>query len=109
MWTGPAAELVCDCRLVSWWLKLRQEQIRPSKLVTCVLSQGQMSMDLPTPNNLGATLLIVVGACMTPLLIGIPIVLYALAQLRAKDGTRTYSFLTPKCFNPRLEVSREAR
>lgn len=68
-----------------------------------------MSMDLPTPNNLGATLLIVVGACMTPLLIGIPIVLYALAQLRAQDGTRTYSFLSPKHFNSRLEVSREVR
>jgi hypothetical protein len=49
-----------------------------------------------SPNNLGPTLMIVLGACMAPLGIGIPIVLFALAQLRTKDGHRTYRHLAPK-------------
>ena len=48
------------------------------------------------PNNLGPTLMIVLGACTTPLGIGIPIILFALAQLRTKDGYRTYQHLSPR-------------
>lgn len=48
------------------------------------------------PNNLGPTLMIVLGACMTPLVIGIPIVVFALAQLRTRDGHRTYGHLLPR-------------
>lgn len=60
-----------------------------------------------TPNNLGPTLLIVVGTCIIPLGVGVPIVLFALAQLRTKDGHRTYAFLIPK-FLPSLKVLSKA-
>ena len=48
------------------------------------------------PNNLGPTLLIVLGACMTPFVVGFPILLFALSQLKTKDGYRTYAYLTPR-------------
>ena len=47
------------------------------------------------PNNFGATLLIVAGLLSAPALIGIPLLLYGLSQLRARDGRRTYAFLLP--------------
>lgn len=47
------------------------------------------------PNNLAATLLIVLGFSMIPLLLGIPILLYGLSQLRTRDGRRTYQHLLP--------------
>lgn len=55
-----------------------------------------MTASRSAPNNLGPTLLIVLGACMTPLLVGIPIVLLALSRLRTRDGHRTYAKLLPK-------------
>jgi hypothetical protein len=55
-----------------------------------------MTASRSAPNNLGPTLLIVLGACMTPLIIGIPIMLLALSRLRTRDGHRTYANLMPK-------------
>ncbi len=39
------------------------------------------------PNNLGPTLLLVVGFLMVPLLIGVPLLVLGLALLRSADGT----------------------
>jgi hypothetical protein len=41
----------------------------------------------PVPNNLGPTLLLVVGFLMAPLLIGVPLLLLGLSMLRSADGT----------------------
>ena len=58
-------------------------------------SGNGMAASRGIPNNFGPTLLIVLGAGMTPLLIGVPLVLYALAQLRTRDGDRTFAHLLP--------------
>jgi hypothetical protein len=47
------------------------------------------------PNNLAPTLLIVLGFSLIPLLLGIPILLYGVSQLRTRDGRRTYQHLLP--------------
>lgn len=41
---------------------------------------------LPQPNNLGPTLLLVVGLLTLPLGLGIPLVLLGLAQIRTVEG-----------------------
>lgn len=41
----------------------------------------------PVPNNLGPTLLLVVGVLLAPLLIGVPLLLLGLSMLRSADGT----------------------
>lgn len=46
------------------------------------------------PNNLGPTLLLVVGFLMAPLLIGVPLLLLGLAMLRSADGTPALPALT---------------
>lgn len=40
------------------------------------------------PNNLGPTLLIIGGCFLLPLLLGIPLLLLGLSQLRRADGSR---------------------
>ena len=49
----------------------------------------------PLPNNLGATLLIIIGMLSVPGLIGLPLLLYGLSELRTRDGRRTYANLWP--------------
>ncbi len=49
----------------------------------------------PFPNNLGATLLIIIGMISIPGLIGLPLLLYGLSELRTSDGRRTYAALRP--------------
>ncbi len=43
------------------------------------------------PNNFGPTLLIIGGSFLVPLLLGIPLVLLGISQLRRADGTRATS------------------
>lgn len=40
----------------------------------------------PLPNNLGPTLLLAIGLIISPLLIGVPLVLLGLARLRTAEG-----------------------
>ncbi len=40
------------------------------------------------PNNLGATLLIIGGSFLLPLLLGLPLLLFGIGQLRRADGSR---------------------
>ncbi len=40
------------------------------------------------PNNLGPTLLIIGGSFLLPLLLGIPLLLMGISQLRRADGSR---------------------
>ena len=47
------------------------------------------------PNNLGATFLIIIGMISIPGLIGLPMVLYGLSELRTREGRRTYAALRP--------------
>jgi hypothetical protein len=52
---------------------------------------AKLSASVPigaTPNNLGPTLLIIGGSFLLPLLLGIPILLLGLSQLRRADGSR---------------------
>lgn len=49
----------------------------------------------PLPNNLGATLVIIIGVLTIPGLIGIPMLLYGLSELRTREGRRTYRALRP--------------
>lgn len=77
------------------WRELRQRRFRAGRLELQLHSGNRMSASRGLPNNFGPTLLIVLGACMTPLLIGVPIVLFALAQLRTREGHRTYGHLLP--------------
>ena len=41
---------------------------------------------LPQPNNLGPTLLLVLGLLTLPLGVGVPLVLLGLAQIRTHEG-----------------------
>jgi hypothetical protein len=52
-----------------------------------------MTASPAVPNNLGPTLLILLGFSLIPLLLGLPILLYGLSQLRSSDGRRTYQHL----------------
>ncbi len=40
----------------------------------------------PLPNNLGATLLLAVGLLSSPLVVGVPLVIVALAAVRTANG-----------------------
>lgn len=42
----------------------------------------------PLPNNLGPTLLLAIGLMVSPLLIGVPLVILGLARLRTAEGQR---------------------
>ena len=44
----------------------------------------------PIPNNFGPTLLIIAGLCLTPALVGIPILWLGLSQLRDFQGRRSF-------------------
>jgi hypothetical protein len=61
-------------------------------------------MDRPSnlPNNLGPTLLIALGFVTLPALIGLPVLLYGLVNLRAHDGRRTFAALLPRPAQPRV-------
>jgi len=50
------------------------------------------------PNNLRPTFLIIAGCFLAPFLLGLPLILLGLSQLRRPDGTRTYGFLLPPLF-----------
>lgn len=47
------------------------------------------------PNNLRPTFLIIAGCFLAPLLLGLPLIVLGLSQLRRLDGTRTYGYLLP--------------
>ena len=49
----------------------------------------------PLPNNFGATLLIIIGMLSLPGLIGIPVLVYGLSELRTREGRRSYASLRP--------------
>jgi len=50
--------------------------------------QAQPTVIGELPNNLGPTLLIIGGSFLLPLLLGIPLLLVGLGQLRRADGSR---------------------
>jgi hypothetical protein len=78
-------------------LQLQQIDLETTMLFEPLPSlRNSMTASRSAPNNLGPTLLIVLGACMTPLIIGIPIILIALSRVRTRDGHRTYANLMPK-------------
>lgn len=52
------------------------------------------------PNNFGPTLLILCGLITSPLLLGVPLVLVGITNLRDRQGQRTYGHLLP-WFQPR--------
>lgn len=57
------------------------------------MDSSDLNQDLP--NNLGATLLIIIGILSIPALIGLPLLLFGLAELRTREGRRTYASLRP--------------
>jgi len=59
-----------------------------------VVGGSPLASAAPIPNNLGPTLLLAVGVPLLPLLIGAPLVLLGLAQLRAADGTPALPWLS---------------
>lgn len=91
---APAQQLTCSTRLLIGWLELpRTAGVCSTVVAQQVDNSAGMTASHSVPNNLGPTLMIVLGACMTPLVIGIPIVIVALAQLRTREGHRTYGHL----------------
>jgi len=47
------------------------------------------------PNNLGPFLLIVAGLLLSPIGIGVPLILFAVSRIRAIDGSRDLSYVFP--------------
>lgn len=65
-----------------------------SQSMTAVLPGGPaMASPQPLPNNLGPTLLLVIGIPLLPLLIGVPLLLLGLARLRDADGAPAVPWL----------------
>lgn len=48
----------------------------------------------PLPNNLGPTLLLILGVMVSPLLIGVPLVLLGLSRVRTAEGRLALPKLT---------------
>lgn len=55
-----------------------------------------------SPNNLGATLMLVAALLLLPLGVGLPLLLLALARLRTSDGTPAFPRLQMACRGLRL-------
>ncbi len=62
------------------------------------LSSPVQSPSGAVPNNLRPTFVIMAGCVLAPVLVGLPLILLGLSQLRRRDGTRTYGFLLPPLF-----------
>jgi hypothetical protein len=80
------------------WVALPQSRQGRFRLCAAHVNQTAgllMTATSAAPNNLAPTLLIVLGVSLIPLLLGIPILLYGLSQLRTRDGRRTYQHLLP--------------
>ncbi len=47
------------------------------------------------PNNFGPFVMIVLGLLLSPAVVGIPLLLFAISRIRSLDGRREFDYLFP--------------
>jgi hypothetical protein len=69
---------------------------RPSASVSLPgrFSRARVDETPPLPNNLGPTLLLILGVMVSPLLIGVPLILLGLSRVRTAEGRLALPQLT---------------